>query len=76
MPLYGFAINFKNGSTDYVLSSACNMGYAETQVILAVEDCDGGEMESIVPYDAATIIEEQYANVAVLSTQFSGGSDA
>lgn len=72
MPLFGFAINFNNGATDYVVASGPSVEYAEEMVTLAVEDCDGGAVESIVHYDAEALLEEQYRGVGILSSQFGG----
>lgn len=72
MALFGFAINFKNGSTDYVIASAADAAKAESNALASAED-SGCEVESISPYDAEELLYDQYDDCAVLSTQFGGG---
>lgn len=72
MPLFGFAINFTNGATDYVLASGNTEDQARAAVCRSVEDCEGGEVESVEHIDAEELVDDQYDGCAILSTQFGG----
>lgn len=72
MALFGFAINFTNGATDYVIASGVTEDQARASVCRAVEDCSGGGVESVEAIDAEEIVSEQYDDCAILSTQFGG----
>lgn len=67
MALYGFAINFKDGGTDYAIAA----GDTEDQARARVADRFGSNspVESVEPHDAESIVDDQYAGCAVLSTE-------
>jgi hypothetical protein len=67
MALFGFAINFNDGCTDYVVVSAPDLATAEGDLAATV-DCEG--VESVVHYDAETILCEQYDGLAFLTSEY------
>lgn len=71
MALFGFAINFTNGATDYALVSSGTETGAEADVLLFCLSSDA-KVETIVPYDAATIVEEMYDGCAILTNTLGG----
>lgn len=66
MALFGFAINFNSGATSYALVSGENETAAEAEMC-ARDLKDRKDIESIVHYDAETIVQEQYDGLVVLS---------
>ena len=71
MALFGFAINFNSGATDYVIVSAPVLEEASATLVATLTDCDASHaIESITHYDAEAIIQENYRDCAILSTQF------
>lgn len=68
MALFGFAINFNSGETSYALVSAPSLTEAESD--LSTRDLKDESIESIVHYDAETIVQEQYDDCAVLGSEW------
>lgn len=74
MALFGFAINFKTGATDFALVSGQDAAQAEAK-LREVGPADY-EIESITPcHDAEALVSEQYEDVAVLSNVFYAGGE-
>ena len=75
MALFGFAINFTNGETDYAIVSAVDSLLAEKEMVNTLKDSGAASVDTVEHYDAEAIVREQYADCAILSSQFGGGSD-
>lgn len=71
MALFGFAINFTNGATEYAIVSATTETGAMDDAILHCLNSDA-KVETIVPYDAAAIVEEMYDGCAILNNTLGG----
>ncbi len=69
MALFGFALNYTNGGTDYVIVSAEDIASAESDLAVSV-GCDN--LESVTHYDAETILCEQYSGWAALTSELGG----
>lgn len=67
MALYGFALNYTDGTTDYCIVAAPDLVTAEIEL---ADTLDYDNMETVVHYDAETIVQEQYRGVAILSTEY------
>jgi len=72
MALFGFAINFNSGTTEFVVLSAGTLQQAQDELD---GFCEGQEVESTTEYSVEAIVTEQYRGMAFLTTEYFSGDD-
>lgn len=72
--LFGFAINYNDGHTDYALVSAPDLATAESDLAAFGPPCE--DIESVVHYDPEAIVQEKYDGSVFLTTEYHVPEDA
>ena len=66
MAIFGFAIDYRNGSTDFAVAAGTT--YAEAERTLR-GNIDGSTVHTIEPMDAETMLSDQYSGAAILTSE-------